>query len=62
MAKMVICPFCNEDDFDLIGLKAHLLRGHCDPFEATISPEEERFDTPRIKAMHVSSDGGQSRG
>ncbi len=35
------CPFCNEDDFDLIGLKIHFLRGHCEVFEQTISPEEE---------------------
>ena len=50
MAKAVTCPFCGDDDFDLIGLKAHLLRGHCDQFEATIPPEEERFDIPRPKA------------
>lgn len=29
------CPFCAERDFDLIGLKNHLLNGHCEPFEAT---------------------------
>ena len=28
------CPFCGEDDFDAIGLKAHLLRGHCEAFES----------------------------
>ncbi len=26
------CPFCNEDDFDLLGLKSHLLNGDCEPF------------------------------
>jgi hypothetical protein len=27
----IVCPFCGEDDFDLIGLKFHhLLAGHCD--------------------------------
>ena len=26
----VICPFCGEGDFDLVGLKMHLLRGWCD--------------------------------
>ena len=31
----VICPFCNEKDFDLIGLKAHLLRGWCSNFNNT---------------------------
>ena len=31
----VQCPFCGEDDFDLIGLKRHFQRGHCEKFEAT---------------------------
>lgn len=30
-----VCPFCGEADFDSIGLKAHLLRGYCDQFNAT---------------------------
>lgn len=37
----LICPFCGEQGFDLIGLKAHLLRW-CETFDATISPEEEQ--------------------
>lgn len=28
------CPFCKENDFDLIGLKGHLLYGDCEVFEA----------------------------
>ncbi len=28
-----ICPFCGESDFDLEGLKIHLVRGWCEPFE-----------------------------
>jgi hypothetical protein len=35
------CPFCGEDEFDLIGLKAHLLR-RCDVFDACPSPEAEQ--------------------
>ena len=31
----IVCPFCEEEDFDLIGLKSHLLKGHCDDFEKT---------------------------
>jgi hypothetical protein len=27
------CPFCGEDDFDLIGLKMHLIRGWCEAFD-----------------------------
>ena len=28
------CPFCGEKDFDLVGLKVHLLR-FCEKFENT---------------------------
>ena len=31
----VVCPFCGEGDFDLIGLKAHYLSGYCPAFDAT---------------------------
>jgi hypothetical protein len=31
----IVCPFCEEEDFDLIGLKAHLLNGYCEDFNAT---------------------------
>ena len=27
-----VCPFCKEDDFDLIGLKGHFLNGYCKEF------------------------------
>ena len=27
------CPFCDEDDFDLIGLKYHLIH-HCDVYDS----------------------------
>ena len=26
------CPFCKETDFDLIGLKLHLIMGYCQQF------------------------------
>lgn len=29
--KLISCPFCSESDFDLVGLKSHLLN-HCDAF------------------------------
>lgn len=28
------CPFCQDTDFDAIGLKSHLSYGHCEMFEA----------------------------
>ena len=33
--KPAICPFCNESNFDLIGLKSHLLNGDCSIFNDT---------------------------
>ena len=29
----IVCPFCGDGDFDLIGLKLHINRGWCQPFE-----------------------------
>lgn len=31
--ELISCPFCGEADFDLIGLKIHLTRGHCEAYE-----------------------------
>ena len=33
--NQVICPFCGEKGFDLIGLKTHFERGWCHEFTAT---------------------------
>lgn len=30
--QFIPCPFCKDDDFDLIGLKEHLISGWCDEF------------------------------
>lgn len=35
---MLNCPFCWEDDFDAVGLKWHLLQGHCKEFNQTGDP------------------------
>lgn len=32
----VVCPFCGEGDFDLIGLKMHLTLGWCDKYNAVM--------------------------
>lgn len=45
----VTCPFCKENDFDLIGLKNHLLSGHCGNFNETLTVEEERKETEYYK-------------
>jgi len=38
------CPFCGEDDFDLFGLKIHLLNGWCEIFNSIEDrqPNEKR--------------------
>jgi hypothetical protein len=33
--KVVCCPFCEDGNFDLIGLKRHLLNGWCEIFNMT---------------------------
>jgi hypothetical protein len=40
----IICPFCGEGDFDLIGLKDHLTNVDrlCSKFVQTLTIEEER--------------------
>jgi hypothetical protein len=50
---MIACPFCGETDFDLIGLKSHLLN-HCEEFDQTPSVleairrrEQENAQKPR---------------
>jgi hypothetical protein len=40
MSDSIQCPFCPEKDFDLIGLKRHLMRGWCVDFEQTDAPPE----------------------
>lgn len=32
---MITCPFCNEDGFDLIGLRIHLVMCYCDAYNNT---------------------------
>ena len=36
-----VCPFCGEDDFDLGGLKFHLVNGWCPIYE--LVPTFERI-------------------
>ena len=46
----VVCPFCGEDDFDLTGLKRHMIR-YCTAYqEADTKCENEDcpyFEKPR---------------
>ena len=47
----VTCPFCGEGDFDLYGLKIHLLNGWCEAFNNT----EEDEELARRKAQRILS-------
>ena len=47
----VTCPFCGEDDFDLYGLKIHILSGWCEVFNNT----EEDEALARRKAQRILS-------
>jgi hypothetical protein len=42
MASDIICPFCKEKDFDLIGLKYHFEMGYCTVYNDTLTIQEER--------------------
>ncbi|KKM73270.1 hypothetical protein LCGC14_1412200 [marine sediment metagenome] len=43
--KEVACPFCNEGDYDLVGLKYHLVGNDfpCKAFGDTLTVEEEQY-------------------
>ena len=36
---LISCPFCNERDFDLVGLKSHLMHGDCELFNGLENTE-----------------------
>lgn len=38
--KSVVCPFCNEDDFDLPGLRGHIGNGWCPGYSAPFPNSE----------------------
>lgn len=46
MSELKSCQFCNEEDFDLIGLKIHYSAGHCEQYNALAIPP--RFRDPAI--------------
>ena len=31
-ADWLACPWCKDPDFDAVGLKLHIINGHCDVF------------------------------
>ena len=45
---LVSCPFCGEQDFDLIGLKYHLQQGHCTNYNEMSTMREIRAAHARV--------------
>lgn len=37
----IVCPFCQQKDFDLIGLKHHFEMGYCEAYNSTLTVLEE---------------------
>lgn len=35
--EYISCPYCEQEDFDLEGLKTHFSRGYCDIYNNTES-------------------------
>lgn len=46
----VKCPWCGEDGFDLPGLKMHLMRGWCQPYEDSAWTETRAEAHERLKS------------
>ena len=45
MEEYIPCPFCGEEDFDLIGLKIHFIHEWCEDFNNTPN-EHDTEDRP----------------
>jgi len=40
--EFIECPFCHEPDFDLPGLKMHLVLGWCEVWAALENPRNKK--------------------
>lgn len=68
----IICHFCNENNFDLVGLKSHLINGDCEVYNNTESEgrlfssagnisstyEEDQQDISYYRSLPVMNRGG----
>ena len=48
MTQYVQCPWCGEDDFDLVGLKLHILQGWCDAYDATTIEDQTEAEKEKL--------------
>ena len=44
---LLACPWCKDTDFDEVGLKLHILNGHCDSYN------ELSISLPRTRQANV---------
>lgn len=49
----IVCPFCGETDFDLVGLKHHL-ENYCEGYKNTPSPDNPCFGCEYRKPNEAS--------
>lgn len=63
-AETVSYPFCKEDDFDLVGLKLHFVRGWCEKFNETpIGWQKKQAPEKETSALtNTSGDAGNQAG
>lgn len=56
---LISCPFCKEPDFDLVGLKIHLLSGHCEPMMKLSfdRPKKAAWEPPETHCHATRDDG-----
>lgn len=52
----ISCPFCEDTDFDLIGLKSHLLN-YCDTFDDVPRPFSDEEKTWIFKEKNDENNG-----
>ena len=56
IASNIICPFCGEDGFDLIGLKHHL-ENYCESYKSTHSWGDLENYCESYKSTHSWGEG-----
>lgn len=47
----MLCPFCKDDGFDLVGVRNHIIKGYCEVLNSieTIKQERARKELERIR-------------
>ena len=56
MSEDVTCQFCKKKGFDLIGLKYHFEMGYCQPYNDTLTVEEESKLWQVLKQQEITNE------